>query len=127
MIEFPPDEEWMELAEDPRYLVSTHGRMYSTRTRTILKPQVAGRTGDHHPRVQWRISSRGRQTWIGCARAVLHAFVGPEPPGHVARVRDGDPWNVALTNVEWTPRLTLDQVQGLSAAGNAARREARGG
>lgn len=34
---------------------------------------------------------------------VLEAFVGPRPPGHVLRYKDGDRLNCHLTNLEWAP------------------------
>ena len=36
---------------------------------------------------------------------VLEAFVGPRPPGHVPRFKDGDRLNCHLTNLEWALAL----------------------
>ena len=41
------------------------------------------------------------------AELVLESFVGPRPPGHVLRFKDGDRLNCALANLEWAPALTL--------------------
>jgi hypothetical protein len=35
------------------------------------------------------------------AELVLEAFVGPRPPGHVVRFKDGDRLNCQLANLEW--------------------------
>jgi HNH endonuclease len=35
------------------------------------------------------------------AELILEAFIGPRPPGHVVRFKDGNRLNCKLTNLEW--------------------------
>lgn len=44
---------------------------------------------------------RGRAHTRPVAELVLESFVGPRPPGHVVRFKDGDRLNFALANLEW--------------------------
>jgi len=47
----------------------------------------------------------GRPHTRPVAELVLESFVGPRPPGHVLRFKDGDRLNCALGNLEWAPAM----------------------
>jgi hypothetical protein len=48
----------------------------------------------------------GRPHTRPVAELVLESFVGPRPPGHVLRFKDGDRLNCALDNLEWALAMT---------------------
>lgn len=48
----------------------------------------------------------GRPHTRPVAELVLESFVGPRPPGHVLRFKDGDRLNCALANLEWASAMT---------------------
>ena len=85
-LDFPRDEEWLELQADVRYLLSTHGRLYSTIRRRVLIPQWLRRPGDE-PMLYWRIGRNPRRV-IRCAHWVLTTFGPPQPSA----------WEAANTN-----------------------------
>jgi hypothetical protein len=127
VIEFFPDEEWLELGADPRFLVSTRGRLYSLHGRLLVTPRIQGTGGNPEGRrPSWRITTQTRgRIIVMCARAVLITFVGPPRAGQVAHMKDGDRWNLALSNLVWsTGRLSVERARALSQAGNAAQRRA---
>ena len=47
---------------------------------------------------------RGRRQTRLVAELVLESFVGPRPPGHVLRFKDGNRMNCGLVNLEWAPQ-----------------------
>jgi hypothetical protein len=119
-----PGEDWIELPGDPRYLISTAGRLYSTMRRLIIVPQMLGTHRDR-ARLHWRIAGRtpdDPRRWVGCAHYVLLAL-GPPPPDerYVAKCLDGDQWHVRLDNLGWRVRRTPEQMAELARLGNAAR------
>ncbi len=61
-------------------------------------PVVVDSNGD---RVVTIHDGSGREQTRSVAALVLESFVGPRPPGHVVRFRDGDRLNCALDNLEW--------------------------
>lgn len=56
-----------------------------------------------------RLSLSRTHTTILCGPCVLEAFGNPPPAptGWTAGYRDGDPSNLALANLYWTPRVAL--------------------
>lgn len=107
-IDFHPDEEWIELPQDSRFLISTHGRLYDTRNRRLV-PLSGSASRAKVP--AWSIpDSRPRagspNRYIPAARAVLEAFtrVKGEARGHVPGYLDGDSRNVRLDNLVWAPK-----------------------
>jgi hypothetical protein len=46
---------------------------------------------------------QGRPQTRLIAELVLEAFIGPRPPGHVVRFKDGNRLNCELANLEWAP------------------------
>lgn len=121
-IEFPADEEWLELRGDPTYLISTHGRVYSTYVRRIMNPYWCW----HSPRNKTptlTVKVRGNRT-VNIAVEVLYAF-RPEPERNdvVPRYLDGDRGNTRLDNLEWQPRqqtVDLNHMKRIAKLGYAA-------
>lgn len=98
---FDSDEEWIELSEDPEYLVSTMGRLYDTRKKAFVKMRLLSRREDFV--WIWYIRERrsnqpSRNRPVMAARAVLRAFEGP---GYMPSYEDGDPNNIVLANLRW--------------------------
>lgn len=101
-LEFPSDEEWLELDVDDQYLVSTHGRLYDLTQNALVYPKViTPSTGS--PGWVWLIresrpglSSRVRKIWAGAA--VLRHFVGN---GRIVVYKDGNIRNLRIDNLMW--------------------------
>jgi HNH endonuclease len=66
----------------------------------VRVPAVIDATGD---KVVTFYDEKGRPHTRPVAEVVLESFVGPRPPGHVVRFKDGDHLNCAVTNLEWAP------------------------
>lgn len=92
-------ERWRHVVGFSGYLVSTHGRVYSERSKKYLRPQPAG---NGHLRVALRRNGRTHLTLLH--RIVLRAFVGPCPPGLEGCHEDDDPTNNRLGNLRWDTR-----------------------
>lgn len=100
-------EIWRPVVEDPLYEVSSLGRVrsldatiwygprvgFGKRKGRILKPSVDGRGY-----LTVRLSKRRT---AAVHRIVAAAFLGPRPPGQVARHMDGDKTNPKLSNLEY--------------------------
>lgn len=107
------EEEWLELPLDDRYLISTHGQLYSTIRRRLLVPQWMRRADTETEILYWRLGRRRQM--VRCAHWVLMTF-GPERPSdfYVATHIDGDRGNCRLDNLAWCPRLTDAQLTATS-------------
>lgn len=64
----------------------------------VRVPAVINADGD---KVVTVFDDRGREQTRLMGELVLEAFVGPRPPGHVLRFKDGDRRNCHLSNLEW--------------------------
>jgi hypothetical protein len=64
----------------------------------VRVPAVVDANGD---KVVTLYDERGRSQTRPLAELILEAFVGPRPPGHVVRFKDGNRLNCAATNLEW--------------------------
>lgn len=124
-VEFRANEEWIELAGHPRYLISTHGRIYSTISRKILRPFWV----DHGHAAsggswcgQVYVERKGRT--ITLAYSVLESFLGRPSGDWVVEYVDGDRGNYRLDNLRWAPRnrpeLTHEHMVELARRGFAA-------
>lgn len=85
-----------------RSLARTHSHLGGVRSvpGRILRPARSGKGGEGRSFVS--LSRAGRQHLRGVGVLVLEAFVGPRPPGLVARHwPDRDPTNCALANLSW--------------------------
>lgn len=84
-----------------RYEVSDLGRVKTLSNRqgkvAILKPHVLPRSG--HCQVQ--LTNDGRKVMRYVHVLVAAAFIGPKPPGHQTRHRDGIPGHNELTNLHY--------------------------
>lgn len=110
-------EEWLEVPDDPRYLLSSHGRFYSTVTNRFITPTIAPRTnGGSRPRLYYRVMLPGRRRKnVYAAVAVLTLFEHPAPsPWYVIDYIDGDWRNVRLDNLRWRPRFDHDHMRRVS-------------
>jgi hypothetical protein len=54
------------------------------------------------------LDDQGRLQTRRVADLVLEAFVGPCPPGHELRFKDGDPLNCDLANLEWVKATSAE-------------------
>jgi HNH endonuclease len=82
----------------------------------VRVPAVVDSSGD---RVVTLFDEHGRPQTRLVAEVVLESFVGPRPPDHVVRFKDGNRLNCNLSNLEWVP----GPGRGL-ARGDAARARA---
>ena len=89
-------EIWAILPDDPRYLVSTLGRVYSRLCHRVLRP---GRKPSGHYSV-----ALGRGNSRDVHHLVLIAFRGPRPPGHEGLHTDDEGSNNRLSNLSWGTR-----------------------
>lgn len=100
-IVFPPDEEWLELKQDHRYVISTHGRLYDLAANRFVRASLISSSGKRV--LVWNIrearsTQPSRTRVIRAAGAVLGAFWGP---GWYPSFLDGDITNVRLDNLYW--------------------------
>lgn len=106
-----PPERWAPHPwADGRYEVSDLGRVRNAETGELLGGWLeAGK----YPCVRFhRVDEDGHQSikrYVG--KAVLEAFVGPAPAGHVCRYADTDPRHVALPNLSWVSKADLVREQ----------------
>ena len=124
-IEFPADEEWLEIVGHPRYLISTHARVYSTISRRLLSPFWSDHghaSGGGSWSVRVYVNRSGRS--VGLAYHVLLAFVGKPAGDVVPGYLDGDRRNARLVNLAWRPRarpeMSRDHMVELARRGFAA-------
>jgi hypothetical protein len=85
----------------------------------VRVPAVIDPSGD---KVVILYDERGRPRTRLVAEVVLESFVGPSPPGHIIRFKDGDRLNCNLTNLEWAPGPDLAR-QDITRARAIATRE----
>ena len=64
----------------------------------VRVPAVVDANGD---KVVTLYDEQGRTQTRLVAELILEAFVGPRPPGHVVRFKDGNRLNCERTNLEW--------------------------
>lgn len=85
-------EVWKEFPEDPRYLVSSAGRVYSTISNKILKFRV-----DRDGYLKGFKDHKAHQM-------VMSTFVGIRPEGFTVNHIDGNKQNNRLSNLEYVSR-----------------------
>lgn len=100
------DRPWRPVPNFPEYEVSFTGvimrvgpdqSLHPSRWR-ILKPWI---NASGYPTVRLYNGGKKKGTNIMLHRAVLAAFAGPCPPGHVGAHNDGNPGNARLENLRW--------------------------
>lgn len=121
-----PCEEWRPVARDPRYEVSSHGRVRSWvkpgRSGNVREvPKVlaaAGRRGTRRGTFQGYITVWSGGTGEGKAGVPVHilvaeAFLGPRPEGQEIRHLDGNSLNNYASNLAYGTRSEniLDAVR----------------
>ena len=91
-------ETWLPVVGyDGHYDVSDHGRIWSRKSKKILKATPCKREGR-----PWVVLSKdGKPRHCKVYTLVLTAFVGPRPDGLQARHLDGDAANSRLDNLRW--------------------------
>jgi hypothetical protein len=98
LITHPNPVSYKPIGESTKYRVGDDGRVQSLRNGQWcdLKPYLRGRG-------YLVVEYRSGATWARrCVHhVVLEAFVGPCPPGGVARHIDGDKTNNAASNLRW--------------------------
>lgn len=90
------DERWLPVDRFPAYWVSTLGRVYSTRTRKFLKPQM-----DSSGHFQVRLSNERESKLVFVHRLMAEAFIVNPEGCPVVRHLDDDPSNNELYNLAW--------------------------
>lgn len=93
------EELWKEIPNHPNYWISSHGRVWSEKSKTFLKSHNASQT-DLHQKVQ--LSKDGHSQKFFVHRLVLLTF---RPIDHPEKFQvnhiDGNPLNNVLENLEW--------------------------
>lgn len=88
------DEEWRTIEHSPGYMVSSRGRVWSNRSKIVLKQ---GTTSSDHQIVC--LGTPGNAHYVHAL--VCEAWHGPRPDGMVCCHNDGDPTNNTPENVRW--------------------------
>jgi hypothetical protein len=70
------------------------------REKWVRVPAIVDANGD---KVITLYDEQGRPRTRPVAELILEACVGPRPPGHVVRFKDGNRLNCELSNLEWAP------------------------
>lgn len=87
-----PTETWLPIPGHPVYYASDRGRIWSSRSARVLRPDYSSRYG--------RVDLDGRTT-KSIHHLVLEAFVGPRPDGMLALHRNDDPHDNIIENLYW--------------------------
>lgn len=96
-----PGEVWVPVSDEPTYLVSNFGQLWSLRTDHICKPYLSP-TGHGHVALS---TATGRKLRRQIHRLVIAAFVGPAPSdAHEVCHIDGNPGNNRAENLRWGTR-----------------------
>jgi len=94
-----PDEEWIETYDNPRFLVSTHGRVFDSKMCKITPGRI--KNG------KMMVVYGGRDHEL--ASVVLKSFTkrsrGAQP--RKKNFKDGDALNCQLDNLEWMTETTV--------------------
>lgn len=91
-------EQWITISEFPKYEVSSHGRVRNRKTGRVLKPMWTGLKRKQYATVRF---GKGSSADRKVHHLVLEAFVGPRPPGGIARHLDDDATNNRADNLRW--------------------------
>lgn len=87
------NEVWKIIPFANMYSVSSLGRVFSHRSRVIMKPYRKGRY------LILVLTVKGKRKEVRLHRIMLETFVGPRPEGKVTRHLDGDVYNNVLKNL----------------------------
>ena len=93
-------EEWRPLPLEPKYEISSHGRIRRAADKRLLSPY---RDRGYLTIV---ITTKGRRRFFRVHRLVAMTFLGPAPsPNHVVAHRDGNGFNNQLSNIRWSTEI----------------------
>ena len=98
------DEVWCEIRDFPDYLISNWGRVYSTKTDTILKSRPSG-----WGYLQVMLSKNNRQSTKSIHILVAEAFVPGWAPELEPNHKDGNKSNNHESNFEWLTKSGNNQ------------------
>lgn len=107
------DEIWKEVVNYPQYLISNKGRVYSKRSKKILKEGY----GDY---LSFVVSVDNKQKTMNIHREVAKAFLGPYPDGMQVAHLDGNRYNNNVENLQYvTPKINQSHriIHGTSSSG----------
>lgn len=95
-------EHWVPVyGYEGRYMISDQARIYSLRTRQIMKPYV-----NDNGYLVIRLTAKDGTTKIKRVhRLLMLSFVGPDPEKPVVNHKDGVKLNLDLDNLEWATSL----------------------
>ena len=80
---------WKTIPETMGYYeVSSSGAVRNKRTGKTLRPMMVGKVGNKYPKVLLCIDGANRGVMVH--HLVAELFIGPRPPGHIVRHRNGD-------------------------------------
>lgn len=87
----------------------------------VRVPAIVDANGD---KVVTLYDEQGRPHTRLVAELVLETFVGPRPPGHAIRFKDGDRRNCDASNLEWVPAETPGPDESARSKAVATRQRA---
>lgn len=92
-------DQWKTIGKFPNYEVSVSGQVRNVVTGRVLRPMWTGSKRKQYATVRLSDGTTVKDCKVHVL--VLEAFVGPRPPGAVARHRDDDATNNAAINLRW--------------------------
>jgi hypothetical protein len=114
MTEFPwDDEEWLEVASDRSYLVSTYGRLYDSQRKCLVEPSRNRSTlyklawSMRNPNRAWNTRTSDNR-YLQAGKLILETFVGPSKSRSVVFL-DGNDSNLRLSNLTWGETYLLQR------------------
>jgi len=92
-------ETWKEIPEYPQYLVSNTGKVFSLKTKRIIKPWTEKQTG--YQRFYVKCSKYGKDIKLYVHRVVADLFLEPIDGKNYVNHKDGNKVNNRADNLEW--------------------------
>lgn len=122
-IDFFPDEEWLEVRGNANYLISSRGRIYSTKSHRLLHPHLSRKSN----RLRLTVAhSAGGNVSVTIVNEVLDAFGDEDRPrGAVAALRDGNPLHCRVENLYWVRLRSAEHDAALSKMVEPTEEETR--
>ena len=115
-----PRTEFIRMSTQPQHRTDPPGHDSDRRDEWVQVPAIVDVEGN---KIISLYHDQGRPQTRLLAELVLEALVGPRPPGHVVRFKDGNRLNCERTNLEWVPApARRDEA---ARAGNRNPRAAR--
>ena len=95
-----PRTEFIRMSTQPQHRTDPPGHDSDRRDEWVQVPAIVDVEGN---KIISLYHDQGRPQTRLLAELVLEALVGPRPPGHVVRFKDGNRLNCERTNLEWVP------------------------